>query len=132
MTQQINPVQRQRADHNSSRVFLFGLCVKHDPHTRRASRDNRESVKIKCCHSAQQREHKWVPFPGGEKVPVEKLNRGTCHATRDARQTGDLVKCATRPWQTERKPARRYAERSQRNTQPKQFVISFIRADAAT
>jgi hypothetical protein len=104
--------------------------LKCDPQTRRANCDYGESVKIKHGHSAQKREYERIPAQRGQKISVEELDSRSRHAARDARQTSELVKYATRPWQTERKPKHCDTERSERNAQPKQLVIDFMRREA--
>jgi hypothetical protein len=125
VNQQINPIQRERRDDRATHKRFRRLLIKTDPQTRPARCERPERVEIKHCQAAECCEDEWIPFQRRRKVAVKKLNRAPGHAARDAWQTGDLMKSAAWPWQTERKPTNRDAERGKRRTQPQQFVIDF-------
>ena len=80
-------------------VFVVSV-YKTDPQTRSTRCERRKRVEIKRCQAAECCEHEWIPFQCGEKVAVKELNRASRHAARDTWQTGNLMKRASRPWQT--------------------------------
>ena len=82
-----------------------------DPQPRRARYDRCKRIHVEGDHAAKNREHEWVPLQRGEKVTVKEVNSAPRHSTRDARQTGKLMKQTVRPRKPERQPDSSKAER---------------------
>ena len=116
--EQITPVcskrsYDQRADKKFSRRTEF--C---DAQARRTGDQNNEGVSVEDRQSAQRHKNKWIPAQRRKKIPVKKLDCRSRHAAGDARETGNIMKHATRPGQTKRKPDCRKSQRTERNGQP--------------
>jgi len=56
-------------------------------------------------------------------MAVEKLDRASRHAARGTRNSGEVVKDAAWPRQTERQPDCRESQRTNGNNKPDQFVV---------
>ena len=69
-----------------------------DPQSRRARYDCCKRVCVERNHAAKNREHEWVPLQRHEKMAVKKLHAASRHSARDARQVGQFVEHAVRPW----------------------------------
>ena len=82
-----------------------------EPQSWRARNDCCKRVCVEPNDTAKSREHEWVPLQCREKMAVKELDSASRHSARDARQVGKGVKHAVRPWQPERQPDSRKAER---------------------
>jgi hypothetical protein len=98
--QQIKPIQRQDRDDRDPNKCLRRLRAKTDPQTRPARCERRKRVEVKRREAAERHEHEWIPFQCSQQVTVKELNPAPRHPTGDAWQTGDLMKRAARPRQT--------------------------------
>jgi len=109
--QQIAPVRyEQRYDHHTDKNFLRRSEMRNSqPRPPRDEHDQR--IDIKGRQSAQKSEDERIPFPRTGNMSMEKFDRRPRGATRYARQTGEIMKGATRPRQTQPEPGRGDCER---------------------
>jgi hypothetical protein len=106
MREQVNPIQCQQRDDNSATESFLRVCNLGNSQAWRARDQDDQRISIKDQQCAERGENEWVPAQSGQKMAIQKLNRGSGRAASQARLASEIMKDAMRPWQTQCEPSR--------------------------
>lgn len=123
MRQQINPIQRERANDRRPDNVLFRSRPIDDPQTRHAAQEHHDSIAIERHHAAERDKSERVPRDRERQISVEKRDRRARCPTSETRPARRGQEKTSRPHQSKRQPDSSAGQRRYGYCQPDQFMI---------